>query len=265
MKKLFFLIVLYGVTISYCEAAIDTCKKSNSAFAAGESLTYVFSYHWGALWLSAGEATMTVESATFDNKPCYHVVGIGQTYSSYDWFYKVFDKYETYVDTETLLPYKFIRNVDEGGFKIYNNVTFKQDEGKAISTHGTYKVPACIQDVISAIYYMRNTDMSKVQVNQTIPITIFLDDSVYSLYVRYLGKEKIKTAYGEFNCFKIKPLTIKGTIFTGGEDMIVYISDDANKIPVLVTSPITIGEIRADLSVAKGLRHPLNGKIKSAK
>lgn len=126
-------------------------------------------------------------------------------------------------------------------------------------------MPSCIQDVISAIYYMRNTDMSKVHLNQTIPITVFLDDSVYPIYVRYLGKEKVKTVNGEFNCFKVKPLTIKGTLFSGGEDMVVYISDDKNKIPILVESPIAVGEIRADLSAASGLRNPLNGKIKSAK
>jgi hypothetical protein len=261
MKKLF-LMVCCAVITTHCFASVDTCKKNNSAFAAGESLTYVFSYHWGAIWLSAGEATMSIESVTYDNNPCYHITGIGKTYPSYDWFYKVYDTYETYMDTATLLPYKFIRKVDEGNFKIYNNVTFNQDAGKATSTHGTYNVPGCIQDVMSAIYYLRNTDMTKVQLNETIPITIFLDDSVYHLYVRYVGKEKIKTNYGEFNCLKIKPLTIKGTIFSGAEDMVVYISDDENKIPVLITSPITVGEIRADLSAAKGLRHPLNGKIK---
>ena len=260
MKKLLYLALLFGLHSSYCNAITDTCKKANTAFRTGESLTYVFSYHWGAIWLSAGEATMTIEASKFDNKPCYHITGLGQTYKSYDWFFKVRDKYETYIDSETLLPEKFVRNVDEGGFKIYNNISFKQDEGKAISTSGTYKVPACIQDVISAIYYLRNTDMNKVQINQTIPITIFLDDSVYPLYVRYLGKEKIKTDYGEFSCLKIKPLTVKGTIFSGGEDMVIYISDDENKIPILLSSPIAVGEIRADLSSVKGLRNTLNGK-----
>jgi len=264
MKRIIF-IVLLGLNIVDCRASIDTCRKTNTAFQVGETLTYVFSYHWGAIWLSAGEATMNVESSTFNNKPCYHIVGIGQTYKSYNWLYEVHDKYETYMDEETLLPYKFIRNINEGGFKTYNNVSFDQDMGKATSTHGTYTVTACIQDVISAIYYLRNTDMSKFQLNQTIPITIFLDDSIYPLYVRYLGKEKVKTEYGEVNCFKIRPLTVKGTIFSGGEDMLIYISDDANKIPVLISSPITVGEIRADLSVAKGLRNPLNGKIKLTK
>lgn len=261
MKKIAGVGLIFILNIYYCFAAVDTCKRNNMAFHGGEALTTFFSYHWGAIWLSAGEATMTVEAATFDNEPCYHIVGLGQTYKSYDWFYKVRDKYETYMDTTTLTPFKFIRNVDENGFKIYNNVLFKQDEGKAVSTHGTYNVPGCIQDIISAIYYMRNTDMSKVQINQTIPLTVFLDDSVYPLYVRYIGKADVKTNYGEFKCFKIKPLTIKGTIFKGGEDMVIYISDDANKIPVLITSPIAVGEIRADLSAASGLRNTLNGKL----
>jgi len=60
-----------------------------------------------------------------------------------------------------MLPIKFIRNVDEGGYKIYNNVTFNHSAGTAITTKGPFKIPNCIQDVVSAMYYARNIDFSK--------------------------------------------------------------------------------------------------------
>jgi hypothetical protein len=158
-------------------------------------------------------------------------------------------------------PLKFIRNVNEGGYTIYNNVTFNHDEGKATSTKGEFKIPDCTQDVLSAVYYARNIDFNKYNVNDTIPLNLFLDDSIYHIYIRYLGKELLKTKTGDYNCIKFKPLLINGTIFRGGEKMTVWVTDDDNKIPILVESPITVGFIRAELYKADGLRSPMKAKI----
>src|SRR5258708_39555064 len=114
-------------------------------------------------------------------------------------------------------PLKFIRNVNEGTYKKYENVSFNKPTATAITTDGVYKVPGCVQDVVSSIFYARNLDFSKFKVNDTIPFSMFLDRTVYSLYIRFMGKETIKTRYGKFHAFKFKPLLIQGTIFTGGE------------------------------------------------
>jgi hypothetical protein len=175
------------------------------------------------------------------------------------------DRYETYIDAETMLPVKFIRNVDEGGYKIYNNVTFNQKIGQAISTNGVYKVPNCIQDVLSAIFYARNIDYSKHNPGDKIPFSMFLDDEVFNLYVRYIGKERITTKYGTFNTIKFSPLLIEGTIFKGGEKMMVWVTDDANHIPVRVDSPILVGSVKVDLVGFEKLRNPMTSLIKKNK
>ena len=95
-------------------------------------------------------------------KPVYHIIGDGKTYSFYDNFFKVRDKYETYVDTSTLQPLRFIRNVYEGGYKKYENVTFNKTTNSAVTNQGVYKVPVCVQDVLSAVYYSRNIDFNKL-------------------------------------------------------------------------------------------------------
>src|SRR4029077_15233926 len=137
-------------------------------------------------------------------------------------------RYETYFDTTHLQPLKFIRNVDEGGYKKLENVTFDRQNNIANTKKGVFKVPNCIQDVISAVYYARNIDFNKYKVNDKIPFSMFLDDEVYSMYLRYLGKETVKTKYGKFKAIKFKPLLVKGTIFEGGEKMTVWVSDDGN-------------------------------------
>ena len=238
------------------------CGITNTSFKTGEQIKYKIAFKWGAIWLNAGEATFSLEDATYNNKPCLHATGYGETYRSYDWFFKVRDKYETYFDPKEMLPYKFVRDVNEGGTKFYNNVTFYHDQNKAVSTHGTYKIPDCTQDILSAVYYMRCIDISKYKVNDTIPIKVFLDDINYPLYVRYIGKESLETKLGNLKCIVIKPLLIKGTIFKGGEEMKVYVTDDANHIPVRISSPILIGEILCDVISASGLRKPMDALIK---
>jgi hypothetical protein len=156
---------------------------------------------------------------------------------------------------------RFIRNVYEGGYKKYENVTFNKTTNSAITNQGVYKVPECVQDVLSAVYYSRNIDFNKYKVGDKINFSMFLDNEVYQMYLRYLGKETIKTKYGKFKAVKFKPLLIKGTIFEGGEKMTVWVSDDKNHIPLRIESPISVGSVKIDMISYRNLRYPLTSLI----
>lgn len=233
----------------------------NTAFLAGEVLTYRVYYAVAGAYFAAGEASFTTTLEKFDHKDVYHVIGAGQTYSFEDKFFRVRDRYESYIDTQTLQPYKFIRDVDEGGYKTKENVTFIKAAGTAITGTGVYKVPDCIQDVLSAIFYARNIDFNHHKVGDKIPFDMFLDRQVYHLYIRYLGKETIRTKYAKFRTIKFRPLLIKGTMFEGGEKMTVWVTDDPNHIAVRVESPITVGKVSVDMSYYRNLRYPLSSLV----
>lgn len=247
--------------ISFSSGDDKFCNIRNHAFKAEEEVRMKVFYSTLGMYVGAGEAVFSASLERFNGKPVYHFTGDGKTYSFFDNFFKVRDKYESYVDTATMLPYKFVRNVDEGGYKKYNNVTFNQDANTAVSTNGVFKVTDCIQDVVSMVYYARNIDFSKYKPDDKIPFDMFLDDEVFHLYIRYMGKEKIKTRYGKFNAIKIKPLLIKGTIFEGGEKMTAWLSDDPNHLLLRVESPIAVGSIKVDMMSYKNLRHPLSSLI----
>jgi len=258
-RILFFLI--FSLASFPIKAGNDFCQIRNTSFQAGESITLKVYYTVAGIYVSAGEAVFTSSLTQFNNKPVYHIVGDGKTYSFYDNFFKVRDKYESYVDTATLQPYKFIRNVNEGGYKKYENVTFNKVTNTAITKDGVYKVPPCVQDVISSMYYARNIDFSKYKVGDKIPFTMFLDNEIYNMYIRYMGKERIKTKYGKFRAIKLKPLLLQGEIFTGGEKMTLWVSDDANKIPLRIETPISVGSIKVDMVKYSNLKHPLSSFI----
>jgi hypothetical protein len=255
-----------------CTALAQTeCSPRNEAFRAGEELTYNIVYNWGAIWMSSGTATFKVQQEDYKGKEAFHFVGTGTSYPKYDWFFKVRDKYESWADTNGLKPLRFIRDSHEGPTDIYNDCVFfhsrhmvysftrdKKNEMKRDSV----KIPGCTLDVLTAIYYCRSIDFSKYKVNDTIPITFVLDNKVYPVYIRYTGKSVFTSPQlGKFNCIKFKPLLIEGTIFKGGENMTVWVTDDKNKLPLYVETSIVVGSIKVFLSDYKGLRNATTSKV----
>jgi Protein of unknown function (DUF3108) len=260
VKKILLIVLLFSFTVRLT-AGDDFCGVRNNSFHAGESLSLIVFYNALGLYINAGTANITVNSERLFNKPVFHIVGTGSTNSKYDWIFKVRDRYETYIDTVTLQPYKFIRNIYEGGYRKYENITFNQTANTAITTQGVFKVPNCINDVVGAVYYARNIDFDKYKPGDRIPFFMFLDNEVYNMYIRYEGKQTVKTRYGKFRAIKFKPLLLKGTIFEGGEKMTVYVSDDANKIPLRIESPLLVGSVKADMMSYDNLRFPLTSLI----
>jgi len=239
----------------------DFCSARNTSFKDGEKLTFRVFYNMGFVWINAGNVNFRTDVEDLKGRKVYHITGEGKTAKSYEWVYKVKDKYETYIDKETMLPLKFVRHVNEGGFKIDQEVTMNHAKGEAISDKKVYSIPKCTQDVLSAIYYARNIDYSKYKPGDKIPFTMFLDNKVYSLYIKYVGKEEIKTKMGTYTAIKIVPLLIEGTIFKGGEKMTVWVTDDENHLPLRIDSPILVGSVKVDLVGYDNLRNPFGGMV----
>jgi hypothetical protein len=260
-KKLIFVFLLTGTAIRL-SAGNDFCGVSNFSFGSGEVITFKVFYNVIGLYVDAGTASFSVSNTRLNNKPVYHIVGVGTSNPSYDWIFKVRDKYETYIDTTTLKPYRFVRHVEEGGYRKDELVNFYHDDLKAVSTKGTFPINNCMQDVLSSIYFARNIDFSKYTIGDKINFSMFLDDQTHNIYIRYLGKEIIKTRYGKFSAIKFKPMLIKGTIFEGGELMTVWVTDDLNRIPLRIESPITVGSVKVDMMGYKNLRYPLRSMMK---
>ena len=240
---------------------VDGCSIQNNAFLGGEYADYNIYYTLAGVYFLAGTVNFTCRNEQLGTKPVYHITAVGKTIPFYDHLYKVRDKYETYIDTATLLAYQFTRSVLEGSEKKYENIRFKRETQTAITDSGVYKVPSCIQDVLGAVYYVRNLSSENLHIGDKVGFQLFLDNQIYNSYVRYMGKEIINTRYGKFHAIKIKPLLIKGSMFESGEKMTVWVSDDANHIPLRVQALIKIGSVKADLMEFKNLRWPLSSQI----
>lgn len=260
--KFFALVVMATVGLSMKPKTptppVEICGARNLTAQHGETVIYDVYYTLAGAYIKAGEATFTTKVEKLNGKPVFHIVADGKTNEKYDWIYKVRDRYESYIDTATMEPLKFVRSVQEGDHKHYENITFNQSAKTAVTDKGVYKMPDCIQDVISAVYSARNINFDNYKKDDKIPFKMFLDNEIYDMYIRYLGKEDVKTKFGKFKAHKFRPLVVKGNIFEGGEKMTVWVSDDPNHIPLRVESPILVGSVKMDMMGYGGLKHPLS-------
>jgi Protein of unknown function (DUF3108) len=258
-KLLFVILMLSGrLPVSVNE---DPCVIKNLSFYSGEKVRYNIYYYLAGVYVEAGEVRFSCAMEQFGQKPVYHVIATGKTLPFYDHLYKVREFYESFMDTSTLLAYKFVRNIQEGSTRKYENIIFNRKVQTAITDSGVYKISPCVQDVLGAVYYIRNIPTENLKPGDKVGFTMFLDNRLYPSYIRYMGKEIIKTKYGRFHTIKIKPLLIEGSMFEAGEKMTVWVTDDQNHLPVRIQSLIRIGSVKADMMEFENLRWPLSALI----
>lgn len=225
-------------------------------FQEGEKLSY--RAHYG--WLDAGTADLTIikQDTAIDGNPVFHALGEGKTLSVFEWFYKVRDVYETYMDESTLAPRKFKRRVNEGGYIINRDYHFVPEQAQVnTAAKGTIKTPVDVQDMLSSFYYLRALDFSNAKQGQIFRINAFMDYEMWPFYVKYRGIEEVNVSIGTFKCHKFVPVVQEGRIFKSEEDMSVWVTADANKIPILIESKILVGSVKLEISGYVNLIDPI--------
>lgn len=267
---LFFLAFVLG--LSQTTVGQDTCMEQKISFQPGERLQYKVYYNWKFTWMKAGKVDFSVTEEMLNDQAVYHAKAVGKTYRRYEWFYKVNDVYESYLDTSSFKPVHFVRNVREGNYSKKLEYEFDHCTNTATMPYmlrmGELKhenvsidVSPCTFDLLSIIYYTRNVDYSLLNENDTIPVEVLMDGEIYNLFYVFEGRTNIETDLGTFRCLKLKPMLMDGYIFDGGDFMTVYATDDDNRLPILIESPLTVGSVKAYLNKFDNLRYPMDALI----
>jgi hypothetical protein len=236
-------------------------------FKAGERLHYKVAYNWKFIWVNAGKVDFSVDSLIYSGKPAYHFKSFGRTLSGYDWFFKVRDYFESIADAETLRPFWFRRNTREGRYWVNNEFEFDHQNRQIITqtenSNRPYRKSALplsdgIMDVQTAVYYARSMDFAEMMPGEKIHFDLIIDGKVFGIYGRYFGLEAIENYDGQkYRCHKFSVLLVEGTIFSGGEDLFVWVTDDRNKIPILVEAKILVGSVKAYFTAGENLKFPV--------
>ncbi|MBK7965779.1 MAG: DUF3108 domain-containing protein [Bacteroidetes bacterium] len=255
MKKKISLVILSIVHSFVVDAQSLLTRVENNAFSTSEVLEYRI--HYG--FVDAGTAKLEVDPVlkNVGGRSCYRVVGSGKSTGAFNWFFKVRDHYESYIDTEAIVPWLFIRDIQEGGYKKKQNVKFNHSKNIATSEKKSIKTPERIQDLISAFYFARTLDFTNIAVGDTFNINCYLDDETFPMAIKFVGREKIKTRLGTFRCLMFRPYLLEGRVFKEKEGMTIWLTDDKNRIPIRAQAEILVGSIKMDITSFSGLANPV--------
>lgn len=235
-----------------------TLFAQEAAYEDGE--WFRFRVHYGLL--TAGYASLEVNSEILNGKDVFHIKGEGKTVGVSKWFFKVEDNYQTYIDKEKNIPYRFIRKIDEGGHTKDIQIDFDHTSKKALvfnKKHNTKEELSFYedtQDMVSAFYYLRNNlDTSNIAEGDYVDMNMFFDRENYKFRLQFLGRETLKTSFGKVLCMVFKPYVQSGRVFKESESLTVWVSDDKNKMPLLIKADLAVGSLKATLDQYKGLKH----------
>ncbi len=258
MKKSIIYVFLFSIFIlRFNSTAVGQLQPDFKlgAFQIGEKLKYTARYGF----IHAAEVTFEVQESKkeMNGKKPLHFVASGRTTPSFDWFMKVRHRYDSYVDQTQLLPMQFTESVREGKYKRDSYANFDQKANKIVATKGTFNSPDVTFDILSMYYFARCLDIKNVKVGEVIKMKYFLDDGIYPLDIEYLGRETINTESGKFECIKLSPALQPGRVFRKDSRMYMWMTNDANRIPVKVEVEILIGSLVLELEKYEGVKNPL--------
>ena len=234
----------------------------NASFGRGELLKYKI--HYGIINAADGEIETSGDLHRVNDRPCYKVSVSGRTTGSFDFFLRIRDTWRSYIDTAAILPQKFVRDIAESKYRKKESVDFNhatntvQVEDHRANKKQTFQTPDNVQDLVSGIFFIRTLDYSNRKIGEQINVKGFFDSEVFDMTVTYRGRETVETKAGTFRCIRLSPKMPPNKIFKGENAIGVYLSDDENKIPVLVQAEMFVGSVKLDLYEYRGLRGRLN-------
>ncbi|MBQ9137478.1 MAG: DUF3108 domain-containing protein [Alistipes sp.] len=247
---------------------------SAQLYNAGEQLDYRVAYR-AKLIPNTEMASVTVQTSrdTLQGKEVLHVMGLGKTLPRFRWFYDLEDRYDTYIDTLTKRTLRFESDIREDKYTFRSHYTYDWDSLKVHTwsqsrqrepKSRTMDITPRSMDAVSLYFNLRTLDVQKLEQGKVQTLEMVLEDTIRVLEFRLIGREVCRVPKrGKFNTIKFA-CTLGSSeefSFTDGSEFFIWISDDRNKFPVMLESPIRVGSIRAYISDFKGLKYPLECKI----
>ena len=251
-----FLFFVFFQVLGFNVHAQELPLKKEPVFQAGEVLQYKLKYGF----ITAAEATIKVANSDlkFNGKPTYRLNVDAHTSGTFDVFYKIRDRYDSYIDKDTLTPYFYQENIREGGYRRNDKARFTQSTRKVVSNRGTFTGPTNQTfDLVSAYYFARSLDISKMKIGDKFALNYFLGDEINQLQIEYIGKEVVKSKLGSIRCLKFSPSIQPGRIFRKDSRLYLWITDDGNRVPVKAQVEILVGAVTMEIKSASGLKYPL--------
>jgi len=267
-----YLAAFFTLIILYCQGVLSQCFDTNYTFEEGETLIYDAYFNWDIIWLKTGFIEFNVNQSSYNGRYIYHLEATAHTNSSYDWIISVRDSYQCYLDIETLKPLWYHRQKNEGKYYADDRYLYSHENNCVyIFTENTNQpfrkdtlnMGECTWDVLSALYYARNLDLSELQPHDSVPLAAIINNKIYNLHIRFLARDTIRMKNGnKYSCLLFSAPLIESDVSKAGNDIRFWITDDNNRIPVFIEVKLPVGSIKAYLTEMYGLRNKITSMVK---
>ena len=224
----------------------DVSPAVEQPFRVGESLKFSVQYgpiHAGSAYLEVPEITQV------DGRSAYHLIARAESNAFFSRFYKVKNLIESRWDSAGHFSLMYSEKRREGGTKAESEIRFNPVTNEARYSDGqVYSVPPNVQDALSAFYYTR---FQALPVGGSVVFDYHASRRSQPLEVRVLGREEVHTPAGTFKCVAVEPILKAGGIFKNKGRLVIWLTDDARRVPVQMKSKVAIGSISVILQSAR--------------
>lgn len=256
---------------------VRTTIEEELSFQSGEVMDFILHYKWGAINTDVGSATVRLDSLDFNGHEAFCCTVTGKTTRLFDRLFRVREDFRSWFTRDGLRPLKFTRDTYEGGYEARNTYLYQWDASEPYIAADVYTskmgqksmqlpLTPCTYDLPALFFFARNMDVDNVEPGRRYPMTFAIDDEVYNVYFILYGRETIKVkGLGTVKTIKFAAKLLEGEVFKGEEDMMIWISDDENRLPVYFEAPLLVGKAAGRMSGYDGLKHPFESLIKKKK
>jgi hypothetical protein len=277
------------LAVSVCFAQSD---GSGIPFKDGESFSYVLHYKWGVINANIAQISTTLRAVDFNGEKCFHYYCSGTTFKVWDSFFKVRDIFEAKFTADDVSPRYFHRDVNEGNYRATNVFSY-DDVSKKVKIHVTknsdYRLDSTlylgggqIYDILSMLGHLRAVDMKNIIAGHPVTLTMAMDRNMMDVSFRFIQRETVKVdGLGKFKAVKVGASVIphkdhfKGEnsnsqfdvasnanqVFKGKDDIIIWVSDDDNMVPLLFRSPVSVGSVNGTLTRMSNQKYPVTSRV----
>jgi hypothetical protein len=247
------LVGMIGVSEQRALGASPAAPVSSPAIE-GQRLNY--NVYWRTA--SAGIATLRVESQPASGQ--LKITGTARSSRFVSTLYRVEDQFESLVSLRNFCSLRIMKQTNEGRWHRETIIDFSPDQQVARMQDRDLAVPlspvrrtqnqtpACVQDVLSALFYMQTQPFV---LGKTAQFPVHDGGKTYNVVVEIQQRETIKTDAGTFQTIRVEPKVFGGLFRRSGRLYVWYTDDDAHRL-VQLKARISVGTITASLASTAG-------------
>jgi hypothetical protein len=214
-----------------------------------EEMEYVLRFGF----IKGGKATLVAENEKLNKQQTIHYHLRGRTTGMVDKLYEVNDVFESWVNPESYLPVKSERTVKEQKYRFHDEVFYDHVNDSLFSIKtGAKKVPPRTNDLVSAFFYIRhNNYFEDLLKGKSFQIPVYHGEELFMMELKYLGIETIDTKIGRKDCYVVTPVVPKGKLLKSSNELKIYITKDANRLPIYAEFGLVLGSLKCELTLYK--------------